>query len=210
MGTNFYARIIPKRKRKNELKKLIDTDNFHEIVQEIDKTYGSFKVDYAGEVSGGEVHLGKRSGGWKFLWNPNIYIIRNGHSEWEEVEPGHKVHHWIEEPDTYYQVYPLTKKGIKEFIDRKDVKIFDEYGEEQDKEQFFKEAVEWTTWKGEEAWDAKSYEEWEKGRDSNYRVYQCSGEYIDMLRSKGYEFTSESCSDFYSDGLRFSSHNEFC
>jgi hypothetical protein len=210
MGTNFYARIIPKRKRKNELKKLIDTDDFHEIVQEIGKTYGSFSVDYTGEAVGGEVHLGKRSAGWKFLWNPNIYIIRNGHSEWEEVEPGHKVHHWIEEPDTYYQVYPLTKKGIKEFIDRKDVKIFDEYGEEQDKEQFFKEAVEWTSWKGEESWDAKSYEEWEKGRDSNDRVYKCYGEYIDMLRSKGYEFTSESCSDFYSDGLRFSSHNEFC
>ena len=214
MGTNFYARIIPTKKRKDELKQLIDTDNFSEIETEISKTYGRFSVDYSGELSGGEVHIGKRSAGWKFLWNPNIYIVRHGHCEWEEVEPGHKVSHWIEDPDTYYYLYPLTKEGIKKFIDREDVRIFDEYGEEQDKEEFFEMAVNWTTWKDKdgqvsEAWDGKSYEEWEKKNNPNRRIYKCSGEYVDMLIKEGYEPNNLSLSDFYSDGLRFATTNDF-
>ena len=215
MGTNFYARIIPTKQRKDELKQLIDTDNFSEITNEISKTYGHFDVNYSGEIVGGVVHLGKRSGGWKFLWNPNIYIIRHGHCEWEEIEPGHKVSKWIEDPDTFYYLYPLTKEGIKKFIDREDIKIFDEYGEEQNKEEFFEMAINWTTWKDKdgnvtEAWDGETYYEWELKENPNRKIYKCHGEYIDMLIKDGFVPNGISNSDFYSDGLRFATNNDFC
>ena len=46
----------------------------------------------------GEIHLGKRSGGWKFLFNPN-----------------------------YERYYPLTKEGLMNFLKRDDVIIYTEY-----------------------------------------------------------------------------------
>lgn len=51
MGTNFYARIIPTKERKEHLKKLIDNDEFDLIEDEIKELYCN------------EIHLGKRSGG---------------------------------------------------------------------------------------------------------------------------------------------------
>lgn len=62
----------------------------------------------------GIVHLGKRSGGWKFLWNLNIYekqnyqvITENGKTDVKRFPP------------TPLYVYQLNRKAIKEFIDRK-------------------------------------------------------------------------------------------
>ena len=132
MGTNYYARILPKRKQKEALKTLIDNDEFDKIKTQVEKIYGSYQMtSYDGE-SGGEIHLGKRSAGWKFLWNPNIYIIRNGHIEWIDNGNGHKTGEWIIDPNTYHFVYPLTKEGIKSFIDREDVVIYDEYDDTSD------------------------------------------------------------------------------
>lgn len=209
MGTNYYGRIIPTKKRKAELINSIVENDFREIRKKVDELYGHFSVDWDGEITGGEIHLGKRSGGWKFLWNPNIYIIRHGHTEWIDNGDGSKYGKWITEPDTYYYVYPLTKKGIWNFIKRKDVEIYDEYNEKQDKKEFFDMAVNWTTWNGEEAWDSKSYNEFERERNPNWRSYSCSGEYTNMLEKEGFTFISEDKSDFYSDGLRFSTNTEF-
>ena len=134
MGTNYYAKIIPTRERKKELHDAIDADDFSLVQKLVDEMYGNLSLDYCdtSNLTGGVVHLGKRSGGWKFLWNPNVYVVRNGHSEWTET-PGGKSSRWIPEPDTPLYLYPLTKEGIKAFIDREDVVIYDEYGEEQDK-----------------------------------------------------------------------------
>lgn len=199
MGTNYYARVIPTKKRKQELCDLINkSSDFEDIINEINKTYGNF--EYYVKPSGGVIHLGKRSAGWKFLWNPNIWIEHTGHME------GGK---YIPDPPITYEIYPLTKEGIKNFIDREDIEIYDEYGEFQDKEEFFDMAINWTTWREREAWDSKSYEEYELLQNSNYRPYICSGEYIDILKSKGYKMISDTNSDFYSDGLRFSTNNQF-
>lgn len=205
MGTNYYARILPKRESKEHLKKLIDSDNFDEIKEEVEKTYGSYTANSYDGIYGGQVHLGKRSHGWKFLWNPNVYIIRQGHSEWIDNKDGSKTHHWIEEPDTYHYIYPLTKEGIKSFIDREDIEIYNEYNEKQDKEEFWNMALNW----GKDDWDSKSYINWEKSRDPNFYEYKCTGEYVDALKSLGYEMISYSNSDFYSDGLRFATSTEF-
>lgn len=210
MGTNFYGRIIPTKERRKELSELIlNSDDWDKIKEEITQTYAKFEIDYNGNPIGGEVHLGKRSGGWKFLWNPNIYIIRHGHSIKEEVEPNVWKYHWIQEPDTYYKVYPLTKKGITDFVMREDVQVIDEYGEIQNKEGFLDEAFNWTTWGDKEAFDGKTYEEEQiaKGEPSSY-LPKSNSEYNNALRACGFD-VEWPYTDFYSDGLRFSTSNEF-
>ena len=94
MGTNYYARIIPSKERKEHLKKLIDENKFDEIQKEVNQMYSS-TTDYN---DGAEIHLGKRSGGWKFLFNPN-----------------------------FEKYYPLTKEGLMNFLKRDDVIIYSEY-----------------------------------------------------------------------------------
>jgi hypothetical protein len=211
MGTNYVARVIPKKERKGELKKLIDEDDFSSINRAVEKMYQRFHPYNMDEEPWGEIHLGKRSHGWKFLWDPNMFIIKNGHLEETEVEEGHKSYKFIQDPDTVYYTYPLTKKGIKDFIDREDVKVYDEYGEEQDKDEFFKEALGWTTWKNwktgeiEEAYDAAKHE----ADNPNDHHYILNNEYTQMLKNEGFKFTSKTNSDFYSDGLRFASFTDF-
>lgn len=202
MGTNFYARVIPTHEKKEELKKLIDENDFNGVTKLSNEMYGSFETYSMDTPVHGVVHLGKRSGGWKFLWDPNIFIIRHGHSEKDETIGGYR---WVVDPDTAYYVYPLTKKGIKDFIDREDVEVYDEYGEKQDKDEFFKEALEWVTWRGEEALDGKTYHE----KYPNEREYPINNEYTKMLENEGFEFTNEFHHDFYSDGLRFASYRDF-
>lgn len=206
MGTNYYARKIPTKSRKERLKALIDLDDFKNIQEEIGKTYGSFNIDYDRTSVGGVYHLGKRSSGWKFLWNPNIYIINNGHCETIEIEPGHNRVKWVKDPTTFYYVYPLTKSGIWDFINQDDIRIYNEYDEPIPTEEFYEMAL---NWGNDDSWDSKDYEEWEKSRDPYWRTYVCSGEYIEMLKSQGFKMISPTNSDFYSDGLRFATTNEF-
>ena len=212
MGSNFYAHIIPTKERRKELHDAIEANDFSLINKLTGEMYGSAQMNYeTDKCEGGVIHLGKRSGGWKFLWDPNIYQIRNGHSEWIDNPDGSRSSRWILEPDTAYYVYPLTKEGIKAFIDRPDVEVYDEYGEKQDKEEFFKMALSWTTWKDRktnkvvEAWDSDTYY-MENPKESRL---SCRNEYTDFLESLGYKL-SESKSDFYSDGLRFSTSTDFC
>ena len=159
MGTNYYARIIPSKSRKEHLKRLIDEDRFSLIKQEVQKMYGE-SDEYTEEA--GEIHLGKRSSGWKFLFNPN-----------------------------YEKYYKLTKEGLSEFLHREDVIIYNEYFDDSlessvmeytddpdtiyDKEylwtadQFMEMATNWGYNKDRLGWDGKTYEEWERTqRDSTY------------------------------------------
>ena len=105
MGTNFYARIIPKKK---------DIDNTLKIIRNY--LIGiSLKIDTDPIYDMSEViHLGKRSAGWQFLWQKN---------------------------DKYYQD---NLKSIKEFLSRKDVIIYDEYGDKFTVDELFnKELKDW-------------------------------------------------------------------
>ena len=211
MGTNYEARIIPSKKRKKELIDAIKADDFTLIGKLREEMYDSIHMDWnTDSIEGGIVHLGKASGGWKFLWNPNVFVIRNGHSEWIDNPDGSRSSRWIHEPDTMKYLYPLTKKGIKAFIDREDVVIYDEYDEKQDKEEFWKMAIGWTKWKDPdtgqmvEAWDSDTYYD-EHPREAYYQV---NNEITDMLIQEGYKL-SELHDDFYSDGLRFSTSTEF-
>ena len=98
MGTNFEARIIPTKERKKELHDAIESDDFSLIKKLVNEMYGSIDRDDDGDIVGGIVHLGKRSGGWKFLWNPNVAVVRNGHSEWVDNPDGSRSSRWISLP----------------------------------------------------------------------------------------------------------------
>jgi hypothetical protein len=218
MGTNYYARIIPTKKRRKEICSLINTsENFDKIKSEVTKTYGSVFYNYeTSTMDGGEIHLGKRSVGWKFLWNPNWYKIRQGHSEKINLEDGHSKYEWVEDGYKVAKFYDLNKKSIKKFIDRKDIEIYDEYGEKQDKDEFFKMALEWVTWKDadgneQEAWDSDSYSNWELKENPNVNrnfLYGKGTEYTKFLEDEGFKL-SETKHDFYSDGLRFATFTEY-
>lgn len=212
MGCNYYARIIPSRERKDELCNLIQNSmDFRKIKELINETYGRPDwPDYETEiVKAGEIHLGKSSYGWKFLWNPNLYEIRQGHMEYDEKnDPEHHHGQYMTDPSKAFGFYGLTKKGLKKFIDREDVLIYDEYGELQDKEEFWNFALSKDLDKnGNEAWDGKLYEEHCKKEDPNYKSYSSYSEYCKFL-SQWFKIEYP-YNDFYSDGLRFATTTEF-
>jgi hypothetical protein len=197
MGTNYYARIIPKEEDIKKLHELINLNDFKAIREKTYELYERFEPYSADAEPTGYIHLGKRSGGWKFLWNPNLYTIRNGH--YSEIEPNHFI--YVIDPDTAYYLYPLTKEGIKSFIDREDIEIFNEYNEKEDKEEFFKMALNWDK----ESWDSDSYHL----AFPDEKVWNCKNEYTDFLESLGYKLSKDK-SDFYSDDLRFATSTDFC
>ena len=201
MGTNYYARIIPSKARKEILKKMIDEDHFDDIKDEVADMYG--ESDRWNE-NHGEIHLGKRSSGWKFLFDPN-----------------------------YERYYPLTKKGLMNFLKRDDVIIYTEYfsfREEDDDyskreyvdtdnpdyhqgeyfwtaEQFMDMATNWG-YNDPTAWDGKAYEKYEKERNPSYNGYERYGdkEREEFWIERGY---NPSYYEFYNDGLRWSTCCEF-
>ena len=198
MSTNYYAHILPSKKRKKELIDAIKANDFPLINKLTDEMYNPIRVEYGEDyIIGGVVHLGKRSSGWKFLWDPNVFVIRNGH-----LEDNNGTRRYVPDPDTPLYTYPLTKNGLKSFIDREDVLIYDEYNELQDKEVFWDMALKWGYEKDNEGWDAASYEE-------KHTSYPVTRELTDLLEQEGYKFTSYTNSDFYSDGLRFAGYTDF-
>ena len=205
MGTNYYCHIIPSKQKKMKLHHAIDLNDFDLIKELVNEIYGKIEKRWeTQEITGGIVHLGKRASGWKFLWNPNVFVIRHGH-----VEDKNGQRRWVEEPNTGKYLYPLTKQGLHDFIFREDVLIYDEYHDLQDKKEFWKMALDWGYNKECEGWDGASYEAHERSQNKNYREYPITGELTDFLKSEGYKFTSWTNSDFYSDGLRFAGFIDF-
>ena len=192
MGTNFYARIIPKEEDKQKLIDAINNNQYDIIENLASELYGR-RDDYSG--IGNEIHLGKRSGGWKFLWNPNVIKV------WDSEACDY----------AYNYVYPLTKEGITNFVMRKDVIITDEYGETFSAEDFLEMAFSW----GEpDGYTGKTYEESHK-EESGYRNYYWSKKYQRSMHSENDEMWFDlgyivEYYDFESDGLRFATSINFC
>lgn len=114
MGTNYYIDIPRKRRlAKKNLKSLIDEDKFDELRDEVNKV-----------LTESYIHLGKKSYGWKFLFDAN---------------------------DCKY--YDLTKKGINKFIRENKAIIKNEYGEVIPFDEFWNEIVKVDGWDAEKYHD---------------------------------------------------------
>lgn len=182
MGTNYYARIIPREEDKQSLKEAIDNNDYDTILNLTTELY-----DKLNEFThkGGEIHLGKSSCGWKFLWNSNIHY----YSVWEKHTTIMK----------HSMPYELTKSGITKFVMRDDVKIYDEYGDLQDKTRFLTFAFNKEGIDGKEYYTNPEY-------NATYYLYESEK---DLKKYTSLGFKPE-YGEFYSDGLRFSTSIEFC
>lgn len=112
MGTNFYAKHIPTEAEYEEMQKALterQLDKLEELIHE------SRKKDY---------HIGKRSGGWQFLFAPHIKLRSGFYNSGKIVSP-----------------WENTLESIKEYLSRPDVEIYDEYGQKFTPEQFWNEEV---------------------------------------------------------------------
>ena len=107
MGTNFYAVLPVKKRTTNKLRELADKLDAKEEINIDDELY-----DIKEELKEHEVHLGKRSYGWAFLWD---------HNNLKYYEP--------------------TLESIKKFIDDNNGEIQDEYGEKFTWEQFINDEI---------------------------------------------------------------------
>jgi hypothetical protein len=96
MGTNIYARVNPPKAEREKfvlkVKEIVDSDELF-MFSKLNDLIQEYKYDYP------EVHLGKRSCGWRFLWAPN--------PKW----------------------YDNTIASINKFLQRDDVVLYNEYGE---------------------------------------------------------------------------------
>ena len=115
MGTNFYCRRTNQATR-NELR--IKFDKLHtDLVKCIDSVKPNYcqvlnEFLWDNEDLEQEIHLGKRSAGWQFLWDYHDGIY-----------------------------FKPTLESIKEFLSQDDMVIYNEYGEKFTLEQFINEEV---------------------------------------------------------------------
>lgn len=190
MSTNYYARIIPKEEDKQKLLDAINKNKYNIIEDLTSELYGK-RNEYTRK--GNVIHLGKRSCGWKFLWNSNVIQYCDGHIDEETKE-------YI---STYKfdTIYPLTKQGIADFVMRNDVLIYDEYNVPQDKIEFLNMAFDWEQPDG---LTSKEYQENPKYNAGRYYL-------IDEREAKKWKDFGVKVEyyDFESDGLRFSTSINF-
>ena len=106
MGTNYYR--IPSQsemeerkqkleKRISEMKMTVDDveRGFHSLPTEDEWSYDSLWTEF---VEGTRVHLGKRSSGWKFLWNfNNNKYYKDKESLMDFINSGRVVNEYSEE-----------------------------------------------------------------------------------------------------------------
>ena len=106
MGANIYARINPPKAEREKfvlkVKAIVDSDELF-MFSKLNDLLQEYKEEYP------EIHLGKRSCGWQFLWAPN--------PKW----------------------YDNTIESIDKFLRREDVVLYNEYGEYLTPEQVWEE-----------------------------------------------------------------------
>ena len=118
MGTNFMRIPLASEMDERKLKLMSDASHLDLTPDNIERNFclpkeDSFECESIWDefLEGTNVHLGKRSGGWKFCWN-----FHN---------------------NKYYS----NKEELLSFI--RSGRVVDEYGDEQDVEEFIKMALEW-------------------------------------------------------------------
>lgn len=142
MGTNFYCRYkIPEHKRKAFIDKVntLSANLIEESKKELpyfESILDDFKDYIDSEFNTKEIHLGKRSYGWQFLWD-----YHNG---------------------LYFQP---TLKSIEEFLSNEDLIIYNEYREIFTLDQFFNDELAGCLYKDEkhsDGYEDPSIGDWHK------------------------------------------------
>lgn len=105
MGTNYYACTLPSSGISKYFKETLNAQK-----------YLALKDDLLTYLNASICHLGKKSIGWKFIWNPNYRIDR---AEYLAGSP------YI----IKYMAYMFDKNSITRFILRPNIIIYDEYGD---------------------------------------------------------------------------------
>lgn len=115
MGTNFYCRKINRKHRK------MFSDDLNELSQYITYNIDNIELDLVEKVKEfiesnsdleEEIHLGKRSYGWQFLWD-----YHNG------------------------KYFKPNLESIKNFLSQDDITIYNEYGEHFTVDQLFNDEL---------------------------------------------------------------------
>lgn len=115
MGTNFYCKKLNKKRRKEF------SDSLNELSQYITYNIDNTELDLVEKVKEfiesnsdleEEIHLGKRSYGWQFLWD-----YHNG------------------------KYFKPNLESIKNFLSQDDIVIYDEYGEHFTVDQLFNDEL---------------------------------------------------------------------
>lgn len=185
MGTNFYRRNILTKERKENIYNKIDEFSDY-LKYDLEKSlYPNCDYDELNDFINeqeNEIHICKRSCGWYINFD----------------------HNW----GKYYQP---TRESLTKFLSEPNTEIIDEYGEVYTLEEFWKEVDEWNSSSkrdGTELWTSKTYDEWEKSRDPNWKIYDCTSD-----RNKVKDLFNIDVpygeSDFISDGLRWAVFSNF-
>lgn len=115
MGTNFYCKKLNKKRRKEF------SDSLNELSQYITYNIDNTELDLVEKVKEfiesnsdleEEIHLGKRSYGWQFLWD-----YHNG------------------------KYFKPNLESIKNFLSQDDIAIYNEYGEHFTVDQLFNDEL---------------------------------------------------------------------
>lgn len=201
MGTNYYAQIIPSVEQIKTLKDYIDENKVDDINNLVHVLYS--EIDEYSDEPHNIIHLGKNSGGWVFLWNPNVVF---GLQRVEATEFSTSKF----EPSLKFNVYGgLDHKHIHDFIFRDDVILYDEYGEKVDKDEFWKLATEEKE-KGKhpDLYDVKTYRAKNPKKNTvAFHRYEPTRYEEGLMKFFG-KFDINN-GEFYSDGMRFASTLEF-
>ena len=196
MGTNYYLRRKPLLEQREELKRMIDQSgdgsNFKEILDMASVMYGTCS-EYDRDL--GVIHLGKKSSGWKFLWNPNI--VKKDFGKYDQEKKT-----FVRDIRTV-GMYDLSREGIENFVMNDEYALYDEYGEKCDKKKFINMAL------NSEGYDSMTYlieHPEEKSSWLGLGLKKLQKFWADKV---GCVFASPFQDDFKIDGLRFSTSVEF-
>lgn len=190
MGTNFYAKRKVPDDTLQAIKRTVDimlqpaTDQVRLLNMEVLK-----ELCYR-TLENSDIHLGKRSAGWQFLWDHN-----DG------------------------KFYHLSLKGIHRFVKEECGNVvYDEYGDVYSWEDFIKEEIGYCLYQGEKYWNGEAYNRWVLSDDvdefnNSESMKRIAREYLNepkkviTICDKEYETY---CHDFTTkDGLRFASSTDF-
>lgn len=94
MGTNFYLKRKLSQEQKKELKDFVDNNNYKDAKNLLLYT--------------DEIHIGKRSAGWKFLWNVHNFEFFDPDEE--------SVYEWLKSKDSFIVDEYERVYSFEEFI----------------------------------------------------------------------------------------------